>query len=311
MRYALIAIVVAACTDAPPFVEPDPVVQTHVDTYELYGQFPRTVDVLIVVGDLGGRDITKLATTFEELMPTWFDGFTNIRIATTSSSDVLEMSTDILGHHTQNFDGSLGDALAPRLTPGSTGVLARALATATTFTQERHYLGIVLVTATDDTSPTADYAHALKSPKSDPADVWIAGIYGEPTPKLDAVSAAFQHRSTRTSIDAADYAPAFELFQYMQRVIIPLPCFTLPFDLDPETPGEQIDYTVSAWSKDGVELAKLPRCAGGDPETGSCWDIVPDPNCNILPTDPPRGVTRLRGLWRLWRPVTHWECATK
>lgn len=301
MRYALIAICLVACTE-PPFVEPDPVVQTHVDTYELYGQFPRTVDVLIVVGDLGGRDITKLATTFEDLMPTWFDGFTNIRIATTSSSDVLEISTDILGQHTRNFDGPLADALGPRLTPGSTDVLARMQA-ALSFADERHYLGVVLVSASDDTSPAADYAQALKSVKDDPANIWVTGLYGDATPTLDAFHAAFPNRSTVTSIDALDYAPVFERFSAMQKVILPLPCFALP--------TEHTECAVSAWTDDNLEITQLPRCAGGDPETGTCWDIVPDANCNILPTDPPRGVTVLRGFWRGWRPVTRWQCATK
>ena len=302
MRYALIAIVIAACADEPPFVKPEPVVQSHVDTYELYGQFPTTVDVLFVVGDLGGRDISSLARTFEQLMPTWFDGFTNIHIATTSSSDVLEISTDILGQHTQNFDGSLADALAPRLTSGSTDVLARAVA-ATTFAHEQHYLAIVLVTASDDTSPPADYARELKFLKSDPSDVFVTGLYGDSTPTLDAFHAAFPNRSTITSIDAADFAPAFELFKYMQRVIIPLPCFVLP--------TECTEFAVSAWTKDNVEIMQLPQCAGGDPESGTCWDIVPDPYCNIIPNERPRGVTRLRGFWGGWRPVTRWQCATK
>jgi hypothetical protein len=310
MRYALIAIIIAACADEPPFAVPEPVVQTHVETYELYGQFPRTVDVLFVVGDLGGRDVTGLARTFDSLVPSWFDGFTNIRIATTSSTDILEVSTDVLGQHTQNFDGPLADALATRLTAGSTNVLERAVSAAT-FAREDNYLAVVLVTATDDTSPPADYARMLTSLKSNPGSIIVAGIYSDSFATLDAFHAAFPNRSTITSIDAADYAPAFEQFQYLQRVIIPLPCFVLPYDLDPETPGEQIDYTVSAWSKDGVELAQLPRCEGGDPQTGSCWEIEPNYNCYSPPNEPARGHTRLRGLWRLWRPVTRWQCATK
>jgi hypothetical protein len=302
MRYALIALLLAACADEPPFVVPEPVVQSHVDTYELYGQFPNTVDVLFVVGDLGGRDVSSLARTFETQMPIWFDGFTNIRIATTSSSDVLEISTDILGEHTQNFAGSLADALTPRLTAGSTDVLAR-LQAATAFAQERHYLAIVVVTASDDTSASADYARELQLLKADPADVFVAGIYGASSPTLDAFFSAFPNRNTVVSIDAADYAPAFERFKYMQRVIIPLPCFTVPTD--------RTECAVSAWTAENIEIAQLPACTGGDPETGSCWEIVPDRNCNISSSDPPRGVTRLRGFWRGWRPVTRWQCTTK
>ncbi len=302
MRYALIALVIAACADEPPFVVPEPVVQSHVDTYELYGQFPTTVDVLFVVGDLGGRDISSLAKTVEELLPSWFGGFPNVRIATTSSSDVLEISTDILGQHSQNFDGSLADALASRLTAGPSNVLERALA-ATTFAQKKHYLAIVTITATDDTSPSADYVHLLKSLKDDPANVVVAGIYAPSSPTLDAFFGGFPNRSTVTSIDAADFAPAFALIPYLQRVIIPLPCFVVP--------TECTEFAVSAWTNDNVEIMQLPQCAGGDPESGTCWDIVPDPNCNIIPNERPRGVTRLRGVWRGWRPVTRWECATK
>ena len=303
MRYALALLALAACTDEPAPSGPD--VTSHVSSFELPPSLPSTMDLLFVVGDTAPYDLTSIPAIADQTIKDLFDGFPDVRIATTSSTDVLESTTDIFGNHTQSFTGSIADALASRLAPGNAQVLAR-MQSNLGFAREHAYLGVITISAVDDTSPDAAYPAMLKSTKSDPGNVIVSGIYKRPAPRLDAFHDAFPNRSSFTSIDSGDFAPAFQLFAQLQKTTLGVACFPLPLDLDLDAPGNQIDCDVSAY--DGTtEVSRIPACAGTDPATGSCWEMVPDAACG----EPGTGRFKLRGLWRRFQPKIRWSCVTK
>jgi hypothetical protein len=304
MRFALALVALAACTDEPAPSGPD--FTSHVTSAELPPRVPQPLDILFVVGDTGQQDLSALPGVVDNTIAKLFDGFPDVRIATTSSAVTLELETDVYLDHTQSFAGSLSDALASRLAPGGSDVLAR-MTSAATFARSNAYLAVVTLTGVDDTSTDADYAAMLKATKSDPANVVVSGIYERPASRLDAFHAAFPNRNTFTSLASGDFAHAFELLAQLERMTLDLPCFAVPLDLDPATTGDQIDCNFSAWREDGTELEVIPNCHGEDPASGSCWEIVADPLCPEQDTGP----LRLRGVWRVYRPRLRWQCVTK
>ena len=291
------------CTDEPAPSGPD--VTSHILFRELPAALPHATDLLFVVGDTASYDVSSLPALVDSTVADIAHGFPNVRIVTTSSPDVLELKTDIFGEHTQSFTGSLRDALATRLAPGNTQLLARMQSSAD-FTRDEAYLAVFIVTAADDTSPDASYADMLKATKVDPANVVISGIYHRPAPRLDAFLDAFPNRSSFTSIDSADFTHAFDLVHQLQRWSFADPCFEAPLDLDPNTPGNQVDCDITAW--DGTtEVSRIPLCGDADPTSGSCWEIVADPqNC----LSPPGIRFGLRGEWSWFHPMIRLQCAT-
>jgi hypothetical protein len=303
MRRLLILLALAGCADDPAPSGPD--VTSHVSRYELPPSPVSELDLLFVVGDTTNYDVSSIPAAADAAIDELFDGFPDVHIATTSSADVLDMKTDFFGHHTQTFTGSLTDALATRLAPGNSQVLAR-MQSAVSFTREHAYLAVITITGVDDTSPDASYAATLKATKTDPSNVVVSGIYKRPAPRLDAFQAEFANRNTFTSIDASDFAPAFEQLAQLQKTTLGLACVPQPLDLDPDLAGDQIDCAVSAY--DGTtEVSRVPHCAGSDPATGSCWEVIPNIGC----TEPGTGQLSLRGDWHRFHPAIRWECVTK
>lgn len=296
-------LLLASCTDEPAPSGPD--VTSHVSYYEWPASGTSSFDLLFVVGDTTGYDLTSIPGLVEQTVANVFDGFPDVRIATAGSSDVLESKTDLFGQHTQSFTGSLADALAPKLTAGGTDVLAR-MQTSAAFARHDAYLAVITVTGVDDTSADASYATTLKAMKTDPAQIIVSGIYKRPAPRLDAFHDAFPNRNAYVSIDSTDFTPAFAQITQLQKTTLGIPCVEMPLDLDPNTAGDQFDCAVSAY--DGTtEVSRVPACAGNDPATGSCWEVVANPGC----TNAGAGEFRLRGAWRRFHPKIRWECVTK
>jgi hypothetical protein len=302
-RLALSLLALAACTDDPAPSGPD--VTSHVSSYEIPASTPAPLDLLFVDGDTTNYDLSALPGLTDSTVTRLFDGFPDVRVATTSSDSILELKTDLFGNHTQSFMGSLGDALMARLAPGSTQVLAR-MQLAVGFARDDAYLGVFVITGSDDTSPDASYATMLKATKTDPAKVTVSGIYQRPAPRLDAFLDAFPNRSAFTSIDSADFAPAFELLAQLQKTPLGVACVPLPLDLDPDAPGDQIDCAVSAY-EGATEVSRVPACASTDPATGSCWEVIPNLSC----TEAGTAELSLRGHWHRFHPAIRWECVTK
>lgn len=301
IAFTLIAF--AGCTDDP--APSGPGVTSHVTTYEFPARMPGALDLLFVVGDTANYDLGSLPTLVAEKLADIFHGFPDVRIATTSSDDVLELKTDVFGHHTQTFTGSLGDALATRLAPGDTDVLAR-MQGAVSFTREDAYLGVFTISAVDDTSADASYAANVEATKADPNDVIVSGIYKRPAPRLDAFLGEFPNRNTFTSIDSADLSPALEQLAQLQKTTLGVPCFEQTLDLDPNTPGNQVDCDVHAWDGE-TEISRIPMCGDADPTSGSCWEIVADPQTCL---SPPGTRFNLRGEWSWFHPKVRLQCAT-
>lgn len=304
MQYALVVTALAACTDEPAPSGPN--VTSHVTSAEVPPRVPSPLDVLFVVGDTGQHDLSALPAVVDTTVAKLFDGFPDVRIATTSSADVLELKTDVYGKHTQSFSSSLADALTTRLAPGNAQVLAR-MQSVLDFARPTAYLAVITISAVDDASPDADYATMLKAAKSDPANVVVSGIYEQPAPRLDAFHNAFPNRGAVTSLASGDFAHALELLSQLQKTTLGLPCYPVPLDLDPDEAGDQIDCDFTAWTEDGVELDVVPACHGQNPATGSCWEIIADSFCS----EPDTGPLRIRGVWRGYHPRFRWQCVTK
>jgi hypothetical protein len=302
MRRLLISLALAGCTDEPAPSGPN--VTSHVSSYELPASNVTPLDLLFVVGDTANYDVSSIPGIVDTTLAHIYDGFPDVHIATTSSPDVLELKVDLFGQHTQTFTGSLGDALATRLGPGDSRVLAR-MQTAIDFTRDNAYLAVIAITGVDDTSADASYAGMVKSTKADPSAVIVSGIYKRPAPRLDAFLAEFPNRNAFTSIDSGDFAPAFAQLSQLQRSTLGLACVPLPLDLDPDTAGDQIDCAVSAY--DGTtEVSRIPACDGRDPTSGSCWEVVANVGCSEAGT----GELALRGQWRRFHPKVQWQCVT-
>lgn len=300
MRRALIFVALVACTDEPAPSGPN--VTSHVASLELPPKVPGALDLMFVVGELGAHDIGALATIVETEIPRWYDGFYDLRVVT--SMGVLEMATDVYGHHTQSFSGSLAAALAPHLASGSSQVLA-TIPTKLEAVRANASFGVLIASAVDDMSPAVDYAAMIKATRT---GVAVSGLYQRPAPRLDSFLEAIPNANAFTSIDANDHAPAFTLFQQLQRTTLEgPPCVELPLDVDPNTPGDQVDCDVSALTEDGVELERIPLCHGA-PATGTCWELVADPQ-NCLTGD--TRAFRLKGVWARYRPRIRWQCVVK
>jgi hypothetical protein len=175
-----------------------------------------------------------------------------------------------------------------------------------------------------------DYVSFFKSLKSDPSNVIVAGIAGPPTPyevelrtppgggtaipsvarsctytgannalevadpsvRLKQFLDQFPNRSTFQTICQQDLSGALEQIAQLLRTVIGSPCIEGKLaDVDPNTPGDQYDCSVSDVTNYGKANQKetiLPQCNNaGNPESSTnkpCWSIVPDQeNCMKSP----------------------------
>jgi hypothetical protein len=82
--------------------------------------------------------------------------------------------------------------------------------------------------------------------------------------------------SVRDTIDTVDYATSPAVMPVILRSVHGVACATRPADLDPLTPGDQLDCAFTM-VVDGVEAGSLAGCTTG---VLPCWDFIPDPiNC--------------------------------
>jgi hypothetical protein len=176
-----------------------------------------------------------------------------------------------------------------------------------------------------------DYVSFFKGLKSEPSNVIVAGIAGPATPyevelrpppgggdpiravahscsyvgsdnstqvadpstRLLEFLAQFPNRNTIHTNCTPDLSPALTQIAQLLRTVIGSPCIEGNLaDVDPNTPGDQYDCSVSDVHNFGQadqDETILPQCNNlTDPENAAtnkpCWAIVPDPvNCMTSP----------------------------
>jgi hypothetical protein len=307
MRVVLILALVAACTQ--PAGDDEPPVASHVESFEVPGQAPPQLDLLIVVDD------TPAMAAYAERTAALLHGFDDlwavnawpprpdlhVAVATADPAEAGQVRTASSVHgaflvdestldylaRTGNHDGALGDAVAALGAVGTAGSASQPLAAARAaleanpdFLRPDAYLAIVIVTAHDDASSdaVADVAAWAKALKADPTEIVVSVVAPASAPRLDELLGSFPNRSARVSIDDADYAPAVALLTELYKVALGLQCLDTPLDLDPALPGDQYDCTIELAYRDGTRRV-VPACPGE-----LCWTFHPDSaNCPFEP----------------------------
>ncbi len=313
----------AACTESGPS-GPGIEGESHIASYYLPAVAPPMVDILFVIDDTTAmaphqQALSALPEQIEQLF-TGTEGFSaryQLGVVTTDAATDGNMrrsslvSEAFIAHDASylaappNYEGSLADAFASVL-PTSVASTAtnQPLETARRalidnvqnagFLRDRAYLGLFIVTASDDASPAtpAEYASALRELKSDPANVWAVGTYELGAPRLDELFALFPNRNETYSIDEPDFASALGAFTQLYKTTLGYNCVEPPADLDPDMPGPQVDCAFVSIADDGSEQ-RLPMC--DEAATGPCWEIV-EANPQICSYSPETGHLQTRGF---------------
>ena len=297
MRRALICVVLAGCMWQS--ADPPPLAASHVEEFEWRGIVPPKLDVVFVIDDTAAMApyVDRTAAMLRGIERLWADTSTyampDLQIAVVTDSGQLhgasqvhgafvvdEHRRDLSGLRQRNYDGALGDALAALGAVGTSGTIDQplqavrsAIEANPTLVRSDAYLAIVIVSASDDGS-TVDPASAAawaKGLKADPTAIVVGGVVGASATRLASFVSQFPNRAQSVPIDAADYAPAIALLAQLYTIDFGVPCLDQPMDVDPRTPGVQLDCTVELVGEDGsVEVE--PPCPGS-----RCWTYRPDP----------------------------------
>lgn len=324
---ATVAVVAAACTEQ---VARDPGIDavTHVEDRFWPAARVWKLDVLFVVDDTIAmapyqQRIAELPALVESLL---VDGGRDVRIAVTTNDGVLRtapgmtdpfvsVANDYDLSRITNYEGSFQDTFAALLDVGAEGTGAAvplaAAASAldgsdTGFVRKDAPLGIVFVTATDDGSlyPPGDYETFFKSLKADPSLVFVTGIAGEQTPRIDEMFAMFINRNVRVSLDDADYSRAVGVLAQLIRSTLGQP-YLYASDVDPDAPGPQYDCTFTAVYNGSQHV--LPPCSNDRDQF--CWSLHPDVNSGspdyVVPKIPPYAIAHFQPDLRAQCVVLH------
>jgi hypothetical protein len=302
------------------------VATSKVETFDIPGAVPTAFDVLFVVDDSPAMAtftdrVIALGPALERATNLAPSGMLDLHVAAIKATGDGAFDVGLIdgafvidvhapdGTRTQNFDGSLGTAIARLLATGaaSTGpsqpleVARRALGTGNDFIRTTAKLAIVIVTATDDASPDApeSYARFLHGMHTDPNDVIVTTIDVGPAPRLTQLVAQFPSRSTTVDLAAGDLNQGFDLLDALQKETTFHPCLKTPADVDPTAPGAQYDCALATVREDGVETVLAP-CDAGFP--GACWRLAVDAACT------PSVALDVRGFAGTWRPRVRGQC---
>lgn len=320
----------AACVSEPPPPQDGVDAVSFVEEHVLPAKPRSSLDLLIVIDDTVAMAeyqarLASLPAVIEQLVTSLDSGlrYFDVHIAVTSNDGVLRSIPALADPFAAlyldydlttiaNYTGSLASVLAQLVDVGATNTgpsqplaaLQLALEHDSSFLRANAYLGVVIVSATDDASgdSVAAYAQWLKSLKTDPANVVLVGVTGNATPRLDELLAAFPDRHTEVALTADDYAPAIGIFGQLVKTTLEGYCWNAS-DVDPITPGPQYDCTFAA-IYGGAEHV-LPPCTGGEGADAFCWSLAPASYCpspeELEPT------VRPYDLW-LFRPELRAQC---
>lgn len=296
-------MIVAACATTPDPRTDAPDLTSHVATFAYStGTYAPELDVLFVIDDTPAMApfragvVASAARLAEALEP---DGLPSpsLHFAVTTADAIAGGAlhqtaaaphgylSDILtpeGVRVRSYPGGLVDALAGVLDVGAASTSpnepleAARLALGTQgFRRPGARLVLVVIAAQDDASP-ADVS-SYSAPWLDPAQqtTFVIGIYPRPAPRLDALLATFGQRGMFTAIDQADFGAVLDPLAQIWTSSLACPCAPRPLDLDPATPGDQVDCSIVATLEGDTGLydQQLPAC----PAEGPCWRF--DPGC--------------------------------
>lgn len=292
VRFVVLVAFVAACVDASPTSLE---ATSRVTVWESDGYGPPQLDVLVVIDDTSAAApySNRLATLPSVIENTYVSinggtvdmhiGVTTdgtLRHVTPSGASYASIRTDFDLLRMTNFTGTLGEAMTSLTNVGTENpapfqplaAVRRVLEeNPDAFLRPNAYLGIVIISASDDASPdrVTDYAAWLKSVKPDPNNIVVIGITASPSARLDELFAQFPYRAYVGSITDGDYLAPFMNLRLLIRTIIPGLCMHVS-DVDLDTPGAQYDCTVTTWIRGSPQV--LPPCKlAGDQ---LCWSLI-------------------------------------
>jgi hypothetical protein len=330
-RSFVFSLVVAACTETPTGSGIE--ATSHVATYQSPGGYAPLLDLLIVVDDTAAMapyadEVAMLPDQIATTLRPEYD----LRVAVTTNGGVLRKPAALpepfvstrLGFdltRTSSFDGTLADALRPLMTVGAANSGASqplaAIRTALDgnpdgFLRDHASLGIVIITASDDASPSevSEYAGWLQSLASDsePRRFAVSVLHAGASPRLDSFLTMLPtiNHTIAVSLDDTDVSAAVTVFESTITSIIPGTCW-IASDLDPQTPGAQYDCTISA-EVDGGELLLRP-CRDDADDDPLCWRLLPSPQgeCGPEAIDPLKPQIAAYHFFS-FSPVLHAQC---
>jgi hypothetical protein len=151
-------------------------------------------------------------------------------------------------------------ALSPSVNPG--------------FVRDDAYLEVVLLTAADDQSTTAiaDVVHGLKSLKTDPSKIVVAGAFGAcasdgitatDAPRLATFLEQFPNRTAHATL-CDDLTPLVEIAKQMFKSTFGAPCMEAKLARP---------FECSAWLADPTsdDAIQMPECTSASSDR--CWEI--------------------------------------
>ena len=272
----------------------------------------QSFDVLFVIDDSPAMApfATKLSANAREMigiLTPMFGPDLHVGVVTTDPADAgrLRSTTSIAGSFLTtsiqfdfsvqtNATGAPDDAfvaLADVGATGSSGIQPLAMAQAALapaanpgFRRDDAHLGIVFITAGDDSSPgtVADYAQAFKQVVSDPSDLVVSiasgpcstsSLSAPDAPRLTSFAAQFPNRAVQVGVCDDSLADLVKIEFQLIKTAIGDQCIDAPLVMPPE---------CSFW----LERAATSEQRIIEPCPSSaipCWSIVSEPQCAAEP----------------------------
>lgn len=288
---ALLLVALMACARDP--FSPLPVGGSHVLVKEIPQPWSPKLDLLFVIDDSPAMasfraDLLANAPNFASVLtrgrlPDLHLAITTagcegdggvLRTTPAVDGDFIIATPFADGGYATNVTDSLDHAMTALMDVGTTGCATvqplaaakRALASHPDFVRDDAYLALVVIAASDDTSPgaIADYVTWLEGLKRDPGTIFVTGIAGAGSCMYDGAVAAdavrlrqflaqFPNRNTFSTICQADLSDGLGLLAEPIGVAIGDPCFYVAIDPD---------RCIATDRLHGRDVATLPACAG-------------------------------------------------
>lgn len=304
----------AACGDNVPVTPLDNVVVTRVFHQDIPIAINANVDLLFVIDSSPAMAPfeTKLATNERELMQLLTPPFgpdLHVGVVTADPADAgkLRQTASVAGPFittTLQFDttrqtdvtGPIEDAFVALASVGSAGsatVQPLAMAQAALapganpgFLRDDAALGIVVITASDDSSAgaVADYVTAFKQLKSDPANVVVSVASGPcststlsapDAPRLTTFVGEFPNRGTKVAICDDNLDALVSIEAQLIRSAYGVPCVDAPVASPP-------DCAIWLEHRKTSEQRVVEQCPAS---SIPCWSLVSDPvDCPVSPS---------------------------
>lgn len=280
----IVTTCIAACLFAGCAQDPHqaPIDQSRVETFDIPGDPPGNIDVLVVLDDT--PDIAPYLPRIDAMLRAldhWPHGRPrnpnlHLAIATADPADAGHVRVAQAVHgpfvtdqmlpdwsRGTNYDSSLADALSQLGTTGTSGTASAPLAAIRAaieqtpgFLRSDAYLAVLIVSAHDDASSEdpAAVAQWVQSLKPERFAFIVGAVMPANAPRLSAFVAPFQNVGITQSLDAADYTSVAQLIDVADKTSLAALCIDEPLDVDP-SPGLQFDCSIEIVQSNGVVRA--------------------------------------------------------